>query len=144
MRSEIILMMRVITTRADRLLHWYGLSDHEDRTYRRYAAQSLRWFRSDEAEHIILEILKNDPETSVRLPLAEAYQFRPIREDIVPHLVKVAVTDESDQVRLTLASNIWRSRYRFPAIKAAVTKLAQEDPDAKVRSDLSELVGLSR
>lgn len=141
-----ILMLRVIgNSGADRLLPLVRpYLTHEDETYRRYAAQSLRWFRTEEAEHIILEILQNDPESSVRLPLAESYQFRPINEPIVPKLIQVALSDDSDQVRLTLAANLWRSRARFPAIEAAVRKLAKEDRDAKVRDDLSELVGLSR
>jgi hypothetical protein len=141
--NQIALMLRVAgNSGADRLLPF--VRPHltsEDTMTRMFAAQALRWFRTDEAEDIHVEILLNDEAEDVRAKVAEAYQFRPIREAKVEQLIKGATTDTSEIVRLTLASNLWRARYRFPSIEKAVRALARTDPDPKVRNDLGELVG---
>jgi HEAT repeat protein len=103
------------------------------------AVGALRWLGGAEAESALCRALTADPDDSVRLEAAAAFELRRMTESALSAHAK-ALADESPTVRLAVLKNLARGRRTSPKAEALLKKAAESDAVEDVRKAAAELL----
>ena len=107
---------------------------------RAVAMHSLRFVKSSEAEAILINALKSDPESLVRVAAVEAFEYRELTAASFAAQEAALSRDTTVALRLKVLENLWRAHDRSPQVVALVRRVASVDPNRQVRTTAAGLM----
>lgn len=115
-------------------------SRHQTSSLRAAAAIGLRFVEAAGAERLLIDMLRSDPEDTVRATALLAFSFRrPSRAALKAH-VRAAAKDKSESVRIAALRNLGNMTSEFPEALDAVRRAAEKDPSEAVRKSAAALL----
>jgi hypothetical protein len=97
------------------------------------AVTGLRFVDASEADHLLIEALRSDPEASVRIAALQAFSFRRPTGGTVKAHIGALTGDPSESVRVAALRNLGKMIGEFPEALEAVSRAADDDASESVR-----------
>jgi HEAT repeat protein len=97
------------------------------------ALVGLRFVDAPEADGLLAEALRSDPEASVRIASLQAFSFRQSTGETVKAQIGALAGDLSESVRVAALRNLGKSIGAFPEALEAVRRAAENDASENVR-----------
>jgi HEAT repeat protein len=104
------------------------------------AALALRFVDGEMTDQRLARVITWDPDESVRLQAASAYEFRTVTPINVRAQTAALISDASGAVRMKVMNNLWRSYEVYPEVIAATHRVAAKDPLKDVRAAAARLL----
>ncbi len=106
------------------------------------AASAMRWIDSDQVNSVLITALTSDMDASVRLEAAAALGLREIDATTFKAQKEAFLKDNSENVRLTLLSNLWKAHVSFPEARQLVKQAAASDSSEVVRNAAADIMAM--
>jgi HEAT repeat protein len=108
------------------------------------AASALRFIEGDQAEAMLLQTLKADPDAAVRCAAIAAFRYRPMSKEAFGDNRDAMRSDKSVEVRLAALNLLWEARQRFPEVISLVEAVAANDQIREIREAAGRLLASVR
>lgn len=104
------------------------------------AALALRFIDGEQADERLARMMTSDPDESVRLQAATAFEFRNNTQTTLQAQTSALFSDASLSVRMRVMNNLWKSHEDYPEVIASMERVSASDPSKDVRAAAARLL----